>query len=285
MTGARIGNAIGTLGGLPGSHRGWRTDTGRTCQPVWRKSYDVEDPRANVHRPIGDGTLAGALFFADCYVKTMEAWADQFKVDGRAHELTANAIRVARVLLTRLTDFATGRCQPCIETIMAKTRFARPTVIALLKKLRSAGFLDWVRRTVRIEDAQPGEQRVAQTSNSYFFDVASLPKRAKAYLKQLLDRKPAFRSESDFTAPARVGSGPVPNAKQRMVEKVVRSCSGGSQRRADADRRRLAASMKDASPAEAAALLYPDDAEAQAFHLEHVASSQSAPQSPRSKRE
>jgi hypothetical protein len=37
---------------------------------VRRDSYDIEDPRAQVFRPIGDGTIAGAMGWIDALLQT-----------------------------------------------------------------------------------------------------------------------------------------------------------------------------------------------------------------------
>ena len=97
----------------------------------WRCSYDVQDPRAQVFRPIGDGTVPGALDFIDAYVRSISEYADFAKLHGRSHEITANLIKVVERLLRCCTDFKTGRCEPSYEKIMEVSSFARGTVASL----------------------------------------------------------------------------------------------------------------------------------------------------------
>jgi hypothetical protein len=195
----------------------------RTEQPCWRRSYDVDDPRAQVSRPIGDGTEAGALAFIDSFILTMKQWARLTKKRGKPHELSHNMVEIAETLLRRCTSFKTGECRPCLGTIMKLTGFARPTVVRALAKLRQLGFLDWVRRTVKTGN-RPGEgPTVLQTSNAYFFDVTKLPMEALRGLRQLLGRQGHQVAEVP-----RQGSGPVPPKPKRTIRKLVLSAIGSA---------------------------------------------------------
>ena len=49
-------------------------DQRRTYQPVRRDSFDVNDKRAQVFRPI-----EGGIAFVDAYLKVLEEWADLVK--------------------------------------------------------------------------------------------------------------------------------------------------------------------------------------------------------------
>ena len=227
---------------------------------VWRGSYDETDQRAQVIMPIG-GEQKATLAFIDAYLLALEKWANETKVAGRRHRLSQNAIAVARTLLRRCTDFTTGRCTPCIATIMEKTRLAKPTVIALLARLREFGLLDWVRRTVRTGNA-PGEgPPVRQTSNAYFIDLARLPKQITLFLKQRL------RGILDLDAAPRFkGSPPLPPFPERMLQKLTRKAFAGStsERRAERARATLAQRLAATSdPAARAQLMWPGDQAAQ----------------------
>ena len=212
-----------------------------------RDSFDVNDPRAQVFRPI-DGGIA----FVDAYLKVLEEWADMVKLAGEAHRLTANCHRVLAAILKRCTDFKTGICEPSLDTIMKHTRFARATVVSALKRLWSAGFIDWIRRTVP-NDSSGGEgPRVLQTSNAYFFDLSRLPERCMKRLKEIMRRK-----GKDFKGD---------QTRRRPLFKGV------AERRASNTRQRFEtkqAAMRDArSPMEQAAVIYPGNLEQQAEHAQ-----------------
>jgi hypothetical protein len=52
-------------------------------------------------------------------------------------------------VLLGFVDFASGRCDPALDTICAKARLARATVVRAIEALKEHGFLDKVRRTRR----------------------------------------------------------------------------------------------------------------------------------------
>ena len=219
----------------------------RTHQPVRRDSFDVDDPRAQVFRPI-----EGGFRFVGPYLEVFDEWADLIKQKGRQHELNQNCRKVLHRLLTRCTDFKTGICEPCLDTLMKHTRLARATVVRALALLSKHGWLDWVRRTIRT-DLDPGEgPQVKQASNAYFFDLSRLPRRALARLRQKLRKRqvPVGAEQSP-----RVG---LFTRRARRRGETVRA------RRAD-----LAASLAGAVSLEAkAAVLYPGSPADQAAWLE-----------------
>lgn len=159
----------------------------RTEEPVRRHSYDVNDRRAQVFRPIGDGTKVGAMRWRDRYLQTAEEYDRQMKKKGERHPLGANALRVLKALLWLPgLDFKTGRLEPAIATIQELTGYARKTVVDAMRRLKDHGFLNWVRRTEKTGN-EPGEgPRVKQATNAYFFDLHRLHKRAQMRLAQLL---------------------------------------------------------------------------------------------------
>lgn len=228
---------------------------------VWRCSFDEGDPRSQVAMPVGKETKH-TLAFIDYFVRALKRWANETKKKGRSHEISQNAIYVAEQLLRQCTDFKTGRCTPCIETIMEKTRFARPTVVRLLALLREHKFLNWVRRTVKTGNA-PGEgPQVKQTSNAYFIDLKALPAEVSRYLKQML------KGAIDLDAmPSWTGSGPVPPRALRLAGRLAARLSiGGRSVSADlADRSRQISSAAHGHEAEAR---WPDDPDAQQFFNE-----------------
>jgi hypothetical protein len=129
--------------------------TGRKRGPdksVRRDSYDIEDPRAQVFRPIGDGTIAGAMGWIDALLQTAREFDRAHKKPGQRGGLGGPyAIIVLEALLGRrgviAIDFKTGRLDPALATLEKITGFARATIVRHLAKLREHGFLDWVRRS------------------------------------------------------------------------------------------------------------------------------------------
>lgn len=167
---------------------------------VRRSSYDVADRRAQVFRPIADGTTAGALGWIDCLLKTVTEWDDVERRKGGARPLGFAGIRVLETILGRRggipIDFKTGRLEPAIDTIARIARLSRTTVIRALARLREMKILDWVRRSQRTgNDGQFGPQR-EQVSNAYFFTPEALPARVLQRFRDLLARKRLRRMDA-----------------------------------------------------------------------------------------
>ena len=165
---------------------------------VRRDSYDVDDRRAQVWAPIGDGTKRGELRWIDALVRTAKEYDVVRREAGKRGPLTPYGIRVFEELL-KLACFKTGRLEPTISTIQERTRFARATVVRALARLKAHGFLQWVRRSRRTgNDGEAGPQR-EQTSNAYFFDLARLARGVGLRFRQLLGhRETAARARGDL---------------------------------------------------------------------------------------
>lgn len=160
----------------------------RTNQPVRRGSFDVDDKRAKVFRRIGEGTPASALSWVDKAVSAMREWDNHVKAAGKRHRLGAGPIHLYELMLTRFTDFATGRCEPSLDTLQKATSWARATLVGYLADLREAGYLGWQRRTEKTGNA-PGEgPQVRQISNAYYFTTDRWPKGALRGLNDRLRR-------------------------------------------------------------------------------------------------
>lgn len=239
----------------------------RTEQPVWRGSYDVDDPRAQVAFPFEGRKRSEMYTFISWFVIGLKTYKNETKKPGRSHTITNNMIDVAETLMRRCTDPKTGICCPSIETIMEKTGFARPTVISLLAKLRKYVGIDWVRRTVRTDEPSlRGGQIVAQTSNAYFLDLAKLPLRLSMYLRQKL------KGMFDFDRlPQHKGSPLLPSFRERRAGRLVAKATGGSWAggsKPSTMRRQHQARISAArTPIERARAMWPDDPEAQRFYL------------------
>ena len=165
---------------------------------VRRHSYDVDDPRARVFRPIGDGTTRGALRWIDALVRTAKEY-DVVHKKARSHgPLTPYGIRVLEALL-RLPNFKTGRLDPTLDHLMKVTRFARPTIVRALARLKAHGFLDWVRRSRRTGNERGYGPQREQTSNAYFFEIGRLAANVRRRFLQLLGkREEAARTRGDL---------------------------------------------------------------------------------------
>lgn len=260
---------------------GFRT----TAQPVWRRSYDIGDARAQVARPIADGTVKGALTYVDQLLVSLERWADLKKAKGKAHALSQNCLKMLRKILRHFTDFATGRCEPSIDDIMKACAFSRATVIKGLAYLRQLGAIDWVRRTVRTGAAPGDGPTVKQTTNAYFFEFSRLPVEVRRELQQKLDD--ALIDERR----GRKGSGPVPGKLARSVAMTVKQAAMRviGQRRALRDATAARDELLENSPRHLwPQIIFPGDVAAQREYAASIglgdwcpdASLESAPQSP-----
>ena len=72
--------------------------------------------------------------------------------------------------IIRHVDFATGKMFPSIERIADLAGCHRNSVVNALRRLKTHGFIDWVRRTVRTGNEGEFAPQLEQTSNAYFFD-------------------------------------------------------------------------------------------------------------------
>ena len=89
---------------------------------------------------------------------------------GRAdNRLRRIDIDVLRALLS-FWDFATGKLMPRHDTIADRAGVHENSVIEALKRLRTHGLVDWVRRTTRTGNHGEFGPQLEQTSNAYFFD-------------------------------------------------------------------------------------------------------------------
>lgn len=162
MTTASIGDLVG-----------WRVkaiqEGKRFARTPRRHSYDEHDPRAQIFRPICGGRIADALRWRDKLLQVAREYNTHHKKDGkRDGPLGSNGLWVLEVLLGYV-DFATGRCDPSIDTICAKARLARATVVRAIEALKAHGFIDKVRRSRRTGRAiGEGPQR-EQIANAYAF--------------------------------------------------------------------------------------------------------------------
>jgi len=182
---------------------------------VRRSSIDVDDRRARVSRPIGDGTKAGALSWIDCLLKTVTEWDNHERRKGGGRPLGLYGIRVLEVLLGRhgkvALNFKSGDLFPEIETIARTAGTSKTTVVRALARLKSMKILNWVRRTEKTgNDGLFGPQR-RQISNAYWFTPEQLPARVLQRLRDLLARWRLRQVEGGLSSADRPDGPPQPS--------------------------------------------------------------------------
>lgn len=193
MTARSIGEIAAGLTGAKataGAKKVWVGDVRRTFQPVRRNSYHVGEREHTIWKPIGDGSPRGGRRFVGAFLQA----AQRFELDGKQPgkvngPLGYVALEVLRAML-RHVDYARGRLEPSIDTIMSWTGRSRAAVCAALARLKLHGFIDWIRRTEPLEDPDPFGPQVRQASNAYGIDVTKLPKAISGLLRRLLGGSP-----------------------------------------------------------------------------------------------
>lgn len=227
-------------------------------QPVRRDSFDIDDPRASVARPIQDG-----MRFFGAIEEMIHELSDRLKTKGKEHELGYSCIRVLRAL-RRCTDFKTGVCEPSIDKLMEFSRLARATVVRALKTLWRHGCIDWVRRTEKTGNA-PGEgPQVRQVSNAYFFDLARMPRRCLARVRELFNK-----GGKKFVKPEAIDFPRFEGLRKRRAGQIRDRVAYDR----TVKRNALAHARTDE---ERVAILYPGDEQAQKQHLAMLQGASSA---------
>lgn len=161
-----------------------RSDRRRTAQPVRSRSRLAGCCESVFWRRTDRREVRRIVLAAEKYEL-------QTKRDGRGAgrkngALGPVALEVMR-LLAALVDYRSGRLDPSIDYLMAKTERSRAAIVRALHALRTHGFLDWLRRYVPTGAEGRGPQ-VQQTSNAYRL---SLPARAARLLGRLMTPAPA----------------------------------------------------------------------------------------------
>ena len=201
---------------------------------VRRNSYDVDHRDAQVWCRIENGSKQAGLAWVDALLQTAEEFDVVHKKAGERGPLQANGIRVLAAIVRRALDFRDGRSEPELLTIMKWTGLSKPAVVGALARLRAHGFLDWVRRTIRVaEKGQAGPQR-KQTSNAYFFAFSRMREKHRGVwqrFRQLLARKLANAAArtpavgASTAPPAPTASGPLGAALASLGAAVASASS------------------------------------------------------------
>src|SRR5690606_31948645 len=85
--------------------------------------------------------------------------------------------------LYETVQYSTGRLEPAIRTIADAIGRAYSAVHEALCRLRTHGFLTWLRRSKPVDNPIPGGQQVEQASNAYALLV---PPAMKGWLSRLI---------------------------------------------------------------------------------------------------
>ncbi len=157
----------------------------RTNQPVRRNSRyagSVELALWKKHNTFAPSEVNARM-------RAAEEFEHETKLPGKRNgALGAIGLKVLRFMFRRRGK-KTGRLDMSIGYIAAEIHHARSAVAAALKRLKEAGFLDWIRRCVPIENAEPDEQQVEQIPNAYFITT---PATAKERVRRMLRRPSEF---------------------------------------------------------------------------------------------
>ncbi|WP_162528482.1 helix-turn-helix domain-containing protein [Novosphingobium sp. BW1] len=208
---------------------------------LWRRTYNVSDPRANVARRLGDGSVRQGKIVISTIIETATKWfkhtneaarhayAEQMLAfeQGKASvaeepqrptKLKWNILATLEAVLSFL-DFKTGECIATYEMIAKAAECGRDTVYKHINRLRELGLIDWVRR------CEPTGNKIGQKTkaapNAYFFEITRLPSAVQMLMRQILTR----RGVKLASHPERQGSGSVPNRAQRLATKLGKTLS------------------------------------------------------------
>ena len=125
-----------------------------------RDSFPKGSCEARFWRPVSKRQMGPAMVAAEGYDR-------QHKQPGKRNgPLGHIGLEVLRALY-RTVCHRSGRLEPSIDYLMGKLRRSRDAVVRALKALRDHGFLDWIRRTEPIPEAEGAGPRIRQISNAY----------------------------------------------------------------------------------------------------------------------
>lgn len=177
-----------------------RGDSPRSGERVWRNSYTVGTIEDRVWRRINDGTARGGRRWTGALMKAARQFEYRTRLERREKEPGTRNGRLGEVglevlsYLYEIVDFATGRLEPAISTIAEAIGRSYAAVHNALCRLRTEGFLHWMRRSQPIENPVPGGQQVEQVSNAYALLV---PEQMKEWLGGLFRKAPPAQCELD----------------------------------------------------------------------------------------
>ena len=127
---------------------------------VRRDSFPKGSCEARFWRPASKRQMGPAMVVAESYDRLHK------QPGKRSGPLGHVGLDVLRALY-RIVCYRSGRLDPSIDHLMGKLRRSREAVARALKALKDHGFLDWVRRTEPIPEAEGAGPRIRQISNAY----------------------------------------------------------------------------------------------------------------------
>lgn len=170
----------------------------RSGQPVWRNSYTEGQLEDRLWRPIGvgrqRGTRRAGKRYAAVSIKMAKSFERRTRVarqkdqpGARNGALGLVGVQVLEALY-EIVDFATGRLEPAIATIADMIGHSYSAIHEALVRLRTHGFLQWIRRSRPTENKGVAGPQVEQITNAY---VLLLPKEFEDLARRLLGDSPA----------------------------------------------------------------------------------------------
>lgn len=166
----------------------------RSRQPVWRNSYYEGQIEQRIWRPIADGTKRGAMRRIGAVLKSARELERKTKRQRQqTHPGCRNGVLgqigldVLEVLYTKFVDFKKGTLEPAIATIADAVGHSYSAVHSALRRLRTAGFLHWVRRSRPTDRKGEAGPQVEQITNAYALLV---PTTIEGLVKHLLGKTP-----------------------------------------------------------------------------------------------
>jgi hypothetical protein len=220
---------------------------GRAGEPVRRHSRPQGRVEGVFWRPFRPKDVGRYLTAAERFERAGK------KAGARSGPLGGVALEVLRELL-RLVDYRTGRLEPALTTLMARTRRSKDAVVRALKALRRHGFLDWLRRYESTGTKGAGPQ-VRQISNAYRL---SLPPAAERLLgragedapppedlehahetRQAERRAQLAAEEPEARNAALFGSGGLADAFSRIERALSNRCERESAKRSESQQDHL----------------------------------------------
>lgn len=177
-----------------------RGDSPRSGEKVWRNSYTEGTIEDRVWKPISDGSARGGKRWTGALLKAARDFEYRTRLKRREKEPGARNGALGEVglevlgFLYQTVNFATGRLEPAIATIAEAVGRSYSAVHEALCRLRTEGFLHWMRRTRPIDDPAPGGPLVEQVANAYALLV---PTSAKDWMRTLFRKGPAPECDVD----------------------------------------------------------------------------------------
>jgi len=177
-----------------------RGDSPRSGEKVWRNSYYEGTIEHQVWKPINDGTPRGAKRWIGALLKAARDFEYRTRLERREKEPGARNGALGEIglevlgFLYQTVDFATGRLEPAIATIAQAIGRSYSAVHEALCRLRTEGFLHWMRRSRPIEEPVPGGPQVEQIPNAY---ALMIPRSIKDWMRTLFKKAPAPECDQD----------------------------------------------------------------------------------------